>query len=139
MEIDMRSESPEGLSGIDSLLQSAIKKALVEENQMKRIGKDLTVEVKLVGDRPSGMQDANLPIIQRAMASASLLGSNPQLSASSTNANMPISKGVPAVTIGRGGISGGSHSLGEWWVNDKGYLAIQNALLILVSEAGLVK
>jgi hypothetical protein len=66
------------------------------------------------------------------------LGATPKLSTSSTNANIPISQGVPAVTIGRGGVGGGSHSLDEWWINDKGYLAIQNALLILVAEAGLV-
>ncbi|MGI8635150.1 MAG: hypothetical protein ACR2KZ_07070, partial [Segetibacter sp.] len=64
---------------------------------------------------------------------------NPKLSTNSTNSNIPISKGVPAVTIGKGGQSGGAHALNEWWINDKGHLAIENALLILVSEAGLSK
>jgi tripeptide aminopeptidase len=139
MEVDMRSESPERLNAVDAMLQAAVQKALVEENQMKRAGKDLTVEVKLVGDRPSGMQDGKLPLIQAAMASASFLGAAPKLSTSSTNSNIPIAKGVPAVTIGKGGSSGGAHSLNEWWVNEKGYLAIENALLILISEAGLAK
>ena len=138
MEVDLRSETPERLSGIDTLLKAAVKKALLEENQMKRSGKDLTVDVELVGDRPSGVQDNKLPLIQRAMASATFLGSNPRLSNGSTNSNIPISKGVPAVTIGKGGQSGGAHALNEWWVNDKGHLAIEHALLILVSEAGLV-
>ncbi|HMF70789.1 MAG TPA: M20/M25/M40 family metallo-hydrolase, partial [Flavitalea sp.] len=138
MEVDMRSEAPERLSGIDSLLQTAIKKALLEENQMKRRGKDLTVDVALVGDRPSGVQSNTLPLVQRSMASAMFLGATPRLGISSTNSNIPISKGVPAVTIGRGGVGGGAHALDEWWMNDKGHLAIQNALLILVSEAGLV-
>ncbi|HTE23184.1 M20/M25/M40 family metallo-hydrolase [Flavitalea sp.] len=138
MEVDMRSESPDRLSGIDSLLQGAIKKALAEENQMKRRGSDLTVDVALVGDRPSGVQSNTLPLVQRSMASAMLLGATPRLGISSTDSNIPISKGVPAVTIGRGGVGGGAHALDEWWINDKGHLAIQNALLILVSEAGLV-
>jgi tripeptide aminopeptidase len=138
MEVDMRSESPDRLSGIDSLLQGAIKKALAEENQMKRRGSDLTVDVALVGDRPSGVQSNTLPLVQRSMASAMLLGATPRLGMSSTDSNIPISKGVPAVTIGRGGVGGGAHALDEWWINDKGHLAIQNALLILVSEAGLV-
>jgi acetylornithine deacetylase/succinyl-diaminopimelate desuccinylase-like protein len=138
MDIDMRSETPERLTGIDSLLQAAIRKALAEENGMKRSGSDLTVKVDLVGDRPSGTQNNTLPLVQTAMASAMFLGATPKLSTSSTNANIPISQGVPAVTIGRGGVGGGSHSLDEWWINDKGYLAIQNALLILVAEAGLV-
>lgn len=139
MEVDMRSESAERLSGVDALLQAAVKKASSEENEMKRSGKDLTVDVKLVGDRPTGVQDTKLPLIQKAMASATLLGATPKLGISSTNSNIPISQGVPAVTIGRGGVGGGGHSLNEWWMNDKGHLAIQNALLILVSDAGLAK
>lgn len=139
MEVDMRSESAERLQGVDTLLKAAIQKALVEENQMKRSGKDLTVDVQLVGDRPSGVQDTKLPLIQKAMASATLLGATPKLGISSTNSNIPISKGVPAVTIGRGGVGGGAHALTEWWINDNGHVAIENALLILVSEAGLVK
>jgi tripeptide aminopeptidase len=138
MEVDMRSEAPDRLSGIDSLLQGAIKKALAEENQMKRRGNDLTVDVVLVGDRPSGVQSNTLPLVQKTMASAMLLGATPRLGMSSTDSNIPISKGVPAVTIGRGGVGGGAHALDEWWINDKGHLAIQHALLVLVSEAGLV-
>ncbi|MET0244675.1 MAG: M20/M25/M40 family metallo-hydrolase [Flavitalea sp.] len=139
MEVDMRSESPERLTGIDTLFQQAIRKALAEENTMKRRGSDLKVDVKMVGDRPTGVQSPTLPLVQRSMASAVLLGAAPSLNMSSTDSNIPISKGVPAVTIGRGGVGGGAHSLDEWWVNDKGYLAIQNTLLILVAEAGLAK
>jgi len=137
MEVDMRSESPERLAGIDALLQAAVKKALAEENVMKKMGKDLTVEVKLIGERPSGSNDPNLPVIQRAMASAVYFGAEPNLGVGSTNSNIPISKGVPAVTIPRGGKDGGAHSLDEWFLNDKGYLSIQQALVILLSEAGL--
>ncbi len=139
MEVDMRSESQQRLIGIDTLLQVAIRKALMEENTMKRRGKDLTVEIKLVGDRPSGVQQTTLPLLQKSMATAMYFGAKPGLDISSTNSNIPIFKGVPAVTIGRGGIGGGAHSLNEWWINDKGYLAIQNALLLLVSEATLVE
>ena len=140
MQVDMRSESPVRLNGIDSLLQGAIRRGLREENAMKRSGRDLTVEVKMVGDRPSGVEESSLPLVQRAMASAVALGSaSPRLTIGSTNSNIPISKNIPAVTIGRGGAGGGAHALTEWWMNDKGYLAIQNALLILVSEAGIAK
>lgn len=139
MEVDMRSENPDRVKGIDDLLQAAIQRALREENQLKRSGRDLTVDIKLVGDRPSGVQDPSIPLLQKAMASSAFLGEAPRLGIGSTNSNIPISKGVPAVTIGRGGVGGGAHALTEWWINDKGHLAIQNALLILVSEAGLVK
>jgi hypothetical protein len=61
------------------------------------------------------------------------------LSTSSTDSNIPISLGIPAVTLGRGGVGGEGHSPGEWWFNRDGHQAIQNALLVLVSEAGLAR
>ncbi|RYE07224.1 MAG: M20/M25/M40 family metallo-hydrolase, partial [Sphingobacteriaceae bacterium] len=139
MEVDMRSASPERVAGIDKMLQDAVQKGLSEENKMKRLGPDLTVEVKLIGDRPSGMEDANLPIVQRAIAATSFVGGQPSLGVGSTNANIPISKGVPVVCIGCGGKSGGEHALGEWWLDDKGYQAGQRALLLLLAEAGVAK
>ena len=140
MEVDMRSESPERLAGIDKMLQDAVQKALAEENQMKRLGPNLTVDVKLIGERPSGMEDPGIPFVQRAIATASFLQASPSLGVGSTNSNIPISKGIPAVTIGSGGKSGGAHALGEWWLDDKkAYIATQRALLLLLAEAGVSK
>lgn len=139
MEVDMRSESPERVSGIDQLLQQAVQRALAEENVMKQRGADLTVDVKLIGDRPSGAGDTTLPLIQRAMATIAFFGSTASLRVGSTNSNIPISKNIPAITIGSGGTGGNAHALQEWWLNDKGYLGIQNALLILLAEAGVAK
>lgn len=139
MEVDMRSENPERVAGMDKLLQDAVQRALLEENKMKHSGNDLTVTVKMIGDRPSGGLDSTLPIIQRAMAVIRFEGGTPKLTAGSTNSNIPISKGIPAITIGVGGNAGNPHALKEWWVNDNGALAIQQALLILLSEAGITK
>jgi tripeptide aminopeptidase len=139
MEVDMRSESPERLAGIDKLLQSAIQKGLLEENQMKHMGADLTVDIKLIGDRPSGSSNPEQPFVQRAIAATAFVNAQPSLGVGSTNSNIPFSKNVPAVTIGGGGKSGGAHALNEWWVDDKGYLATQRALLLLLAEAGLAK
>ncbi|MFD1145213.1 M20/M25/M40 family metallo-hydrolase [Larkinella insperata] len=137
MEIDMRSESPERLNGIDQLLQKAVQRALKEENGLKRSGPDLTVDIKKIGDRPSGKIEPTVPLVQRAMAVSTYLGAKPRLEVSSTNANTPISLGVPAITIGSGGTGGNVHSLKEWWLNDKGYLGLQNVLLVLLAEAGI--
>jgi tripeptide aminopeptidase len=139
MEVDMRSESPERLNSIDKLLQAAVQKALQEENQMKQRGPALTVEVKSVGDRPSGSLDANLPLVQQTMAVIKSRQGQPQLGVGSTNSNTPIALGVPAVTIGAGGSSGDAHALSEWWKNDKGHEAIQQALLLVLAQAGLAK
>jgi len=137
MEVDMRSGSPERLAGIGSLFQRAVRQALDEQNAMRRAGPPLTVEVDLVGDRPSGVLDPATPIVQRAQAAVRYLGLTPALEDGSTDSNIPIARGLPAITIGRGGASQGAHSPGEWWMDRNGALAVKNALLILVAEAGV--
>lgn len=137
MEVDMRSAVPEQLERMDRIFQNAVQKALEEENQVKREGPDLQVDVEMVGDRPSGIIPAENSLVQRALASAAFFGATPSLGTGSTDSNIPISKGIPAVTIGRGGTGGAAHSLQEWWINDDGHLSIQRALLLLLAEAGV--
>ena len=140
MEVDMRSESPERVEGIDRLFQAAVQKALKEENQMKRIGKDLEVDIEMIGNRPAGGVSQDIPLIQRSMAATKHLNQEPRFVMGSTNANIPFSKGIPAITIGSGGKTGGAHSLDEWWLpNEEAVPAIQKALLILLAEANLIK
>ncbi len=138
MQVDMRSESPDQLSGIDKLFQEAVQRALREENAMKRLGSDLIVDIESVGDRPSGGIAENSPLVQRAIAATRAVGQEPALRVGSTNSNIPFSKGVPAITMGAGGTGSGAHSLNEWWMADQSHLALQRTLLILLSEAGLV-
>ena len=136
MEVDMRSVSPERLIRIDTLLQQSIRGALDRANELRRQGEPLSVDVNMIGERPSGAIAAESPLVQRAMAVTRLMGDTPRLRIGSTNANIPISLGIPAVTIGAGGAGAGAHSLGEWWVNDNGPMGIKRALLLLVTEAG---
>ena len=139
MEVDMRSESPERLLEIDSIFQESMRRGLEEQNALRRFGDSLTLTIEMIGDRPSGGIDPDTPLVSRAHASARLFGSDPQLGISSTDSNIPIALGIPSVTIGRGGVGGGAHSIREWWLNRDGHLAIQNALTILVAEAGLAE
>ena len=137
MEVDMRSVSPESLARIEAAFLTAMDKALEEENALRRDGPALTVEKLKIGDRPSGEGDRNAPLVQRALATTAVFGVEGQLGRSSTDSNIPIALGIPAVTIGRGGIGFGGHSPGEYWINVDGHLAIQRALLLVVAEAGL--
>lgn len=139
MEVDMRSESPESLQRIDGVFQQAMERGLEAENANRRRGPALELDLQKVGDRPSGTMPASTPLVQRALAASAHLGGEPELDMSSTDSNIPISKGIPAVTIGRGGVGGAGHSPGEWWMNVDGHIAIQNALLVLVAEAGLAR
>lgn len=137
MEVDMRSESPESLGRIESAFIAAMERAVAEENELRRDGDALTVTLDKIGDRPSGETSPSEALVQRAMATTAVFGETPELGVSSTNSNIPIAVGVPAVTIGRGGDGGNGHAPDEFWVNRDGFVAIQRALLLTVSEARL--
>ncbi len=137
MEVDMRSLSPASLDRIEQVFLAAMDRAVVEENALAREGTPVRVVKDRIGDRPSGEMDPEHPLVQRAMAATEFIGEEPSLSRSSTNSNTPISLGIPAVTIGRGGIGANGHALDEYWVNRNAPVAIQRALLLTLAEAGL--
>ena len=137
MLVDIRSINPERLDEMEMILINAAENALNKQNSIKRSGPELTLEINKIGNRPSGMVEADTPIIQRTIAATRYFGSEPRLTIGSTNSNIPISLGVPSVTIGKGGIGGKAHSLDEWWLNKDGYKAIQLTLLLLLSESGI--
>jgi len=136
MEIDIRSIEPARLDVMEGLLNQAVSDALKKQNSIKREGASLTVNIDKIGNRPSGSLEPNLPLIQRAMAATAYFNETPSLTIGSTDSNIPISLGIPSVTIGRGGIGGNAHALNEWWYNKEGHKSIQLALLLLLSEAG---
>lgn len=137
MEVDMRSGDQAKLDDIDAVFHAAVEQALQEENAARLDGPDLTVDVERVGTRPAAQGDAAAPLVQRAMAATLSFGIVPELKISSTDSNLPISMGIPAVTMSRGGISGNSHAPEEWWQNADGHIGIQIGLLTLLAEAGL--
>jgi tripeptide aminopeptidase len=135
MEVDMRSESPEQLMRLDALLNRVVQEVLEEHNARRTGGDELTLEVELVGDRPSGELDASTPLVQRARAVTEYFGHEPSLERSSTDSNIPISRGIPAFTTGGGGIGLNHHAMTESWVNENGARGIQRVLLIIMAEA----
>ena len=137
MQIDIRSIDPNRLNDMEEILFNSMNKALDEQNSIKRSGPDLKLTINKIGNRPSGKVDESVPLIQKTIAATQYMGVEPRLTIGSTDSNIPISLGLPAVTIGRGGEGGGAHSLDEWWLNKDGYKSIQLALLILLSESGI--
>ncbi|WP_437395755.1 M20/M25/M40 family metallo-hydrolase [Flagellimonas lutimaris] len=139
MEVDMRAISPKNLDEIETIFKSSVEKAIAEYNASGVQG-EVTYELIKIGDRPSGELSPEIPLVQRSMAATEFFGVNPSLGRGSTNINIPVSKGIPAVCIGRGGKGGGAHSLHEWYVNDEpGDESIKLALLITLAQAGLDK
>jgi tripeptide aminopeptidase len=137
MEVDMRSESQESLQAMDSVFQAAMALALEEANEIRRDGPPLRLNVEMIGNRPSGDIPPDQPFIQRAIAASRALGVEPQLGRSSTDSNVPISMGIPSMTLGGGGVGGRAHSLDEFFINRDGPFGIQRVLLILLAEAGV--
>ena len=137
MQIDIRSIDPNRLNDMEEILYNSMNEALDEQNEIKRRGPDLKLTINKIGNRPSGKVDESVPLIQKTIAATQYMGIEPRLTIGSTDSNIPISLGLPAVTIGRGGEGGGAHSLDEWWLNKDGFRSIQLALLILLSESGI--
>ena len=139
MEIDMRSQGVGTLEDIDDILQGAVQRALAEENRIRQRGEPLTVDVDMIGDRPSGEIASDHEFVQRAAAVTRILGGEPRFGRSSTDSNIPISMGIPAITIGGGGMGQGAHSLDEWFRNVDGPVGIQRTMLITLSQIGLAQ
>jgi acetylornithine deacetylase/succinyl-diaminopimelate desuccinylase-like protein len=138
MEVDMRSVNVAKLDEMDAVFKQAMQDGLAEENAARTRGEEIMVDVKKVGDRPVANGDANSPLVQQALAAMDSFGLDPQLRTSSTDANIPISMGLPAITISRGGISKGAHSFEETWTDKDSHRAIQIALLIALAQADYV-
>lgn len=115
MEFDMRSESPEELAKVEKAFLAIVRKSVDGENAARSTKEGpVTADIKLIGDRPAGQTAATEQIVRNADAIIRAKGLEPRPSFSSTDSNMPMSLGIPAVTIGSGGKSARGHSLDEW-------------------------
>lgn len=139
MDVDMRSESAASLDALDAKVQQAIRRALAAENARWPKATDrLSVAIDTVGIRPAGTQPDTARIVRIASEAAQTLGWTAKLSASSTDANVPIGMGRPGITIDGGGTGGGEHGLDEWYEDGpRGWLGPQWATLIVLSLAGI--
>jgi tripeptide aminopeptidase len=139
MEFDMRSESAQALDALDAKAQRAFRAALDAENaRWPKSRYKLTLQVDTIGIRPTGGQPDSAPIVRVAEQAGKLLGFAPRLGASSTDANIPISLGVPGITIDGGGSGGGAHGLDEWYSDGpNGWVGPQWALLIVLGLGGI--
>ncbi len=136
--IDVRSNSQPELVKFVERVMAAIHEAVAEENKRWSSKAQITVEIKQVGDRPAGSQPADARIVQAARAALAAVGAQTRsITASSTDSNLPISLGVPAITVSSSGQGGGSHSLGEWYSPVNNTLGAQNILLLSLLLAGV--
>lgn len=115
VDIDLRSESAEELAKLDARWRETVAAAAEQENGIRSTREGtITVEIRTLGDRPAGNTPVDADIVQYATAALRANGFAPKHHASSTDANIPMSLGIPAIKIGSGGTGGRAHSLGEW-------------------------
>jgi tripeptide aminopeptidase len=139
MDVDLRSASENELSKLEDFLLAAINQAVLDENALRAAsGQKLKSEIKLIGNRPSGEMPRDAAIVRAAIEASRTLGINPVLNRASTDSNIPISMGIPAVTIGVGGVSGDSHRLTEWYDPAGRELGYKRALLLALAMVGIV-
>ena len=142
MQTDTRSESPEQLNKTVSEIVNFAKMGLIEENARWKLPWDskdnITVDIKLVGDRPGGLVESDAFHVQAAYEATKALGHEPKLEGpKSTDCNIPISLGIPALGLGGGGKGEKIHSLDECFDPTDAYLGPQRVFLIMLGLVGI--
>jgi tripeptide aminopeptidase len=133
-EVDMRSADKAALQSLDAKFHKAMDDAVLDENA--RWGsRQVTVDKTLVGDRPAGRTAADSPIVVTAVSVTKALGFPVTLDEGSTDSNIPMNLGIPAITIDGGGRGTGAHALEETFDSTNSWQGTQRALLLAVALA----
>lgn len=136
LEVDLRSTSAELLERYELALRRIAQAAAEEENAKRVLGtRALLPTIELIGSRPCGETPKDHPLVRAAFDATRLVGRTPDLALASTDANVPISQGIPAIAIGAGGRGGDAHTMSEWFDNLHGSVGVARALTIVMSAA----
>ena len=128
-KVDLRSESAARIDEMAILLTASVDQAIATENT-RGTGR-VAAKIKEIGSRPGGGLAADAPILEYMRAVDAHLGIRSHLDCSSTDANIPLSLGIPAVSIGTGGQGGGAHTSAEWYQPEGRELGLRRILLAL--------
>lgn len=140
IELDLRSDSADVLADMERRVRTRVGRAVSRENDARRSGTEpLELRIDVFGDRPCGVTQADTFLVRTAGDATRQLGLEPELIASSTDANVPMALGIPAIALGAGGEAGGTHTMGEWYANDGGPEGLQRVLLVLLAMAGITR
>jgi acetylornithine deacetylase/succinyl-diaminopimelate desuccinylase-like protein len=139
LKVDIRSESDDELTRLESALRECIAAGVRDEMDSARDrskGK-LEWKVELLGSRPGGELVPDSPLLAALRAADEFVGNQSRLERSSTDANIPLSLGIEAVSIGAGGSGGGAHSLQEWYDSAGREAGLKRALLTVLGVSGV--
>lgn len=137
MLVDLRSDSQEELEKVTQELFRAVETGVEQENARWERQEKVTAVFEKKGRRPGGEQPRDCPIVRAAWDASLAAGLTPEYRPeSSTDANIPISLGIPAISIGRGGDGGGTHTVHEWFEPHEAYKGPQKTLLLILALSG---
>lgn len=137
VKVDLRSEDEAELSRLESELRKTFATAVGEEMAAASTGSPLKLKINVIGVRPAGKLPDNSPLLAAIENADRYLGNRSRMERSSTDANLPLSLGIPAIAIGGGGNGGGAHSLNEWYDPAGRELGLKRALLTILAVAGV--
>jgi acetylornithine deacetylase/succinyl-diaminopimelate desuccinylase-like protein len=132
VEVDLRSEDPGALESLERDFRRICQSELPGVTDSPAERHRVRLAIRDLGRRPAGTTDPAGTLVQAALLSTAAVGEEGELISSSTDANVPMALGIPAVTLGAGGEAGGIHTSDEWYRNVKGPEGILRALLTLV-------
>lgn len=136
LELDLRSEAADTLATFDARVQEILRREVTAAGRRRRRGSDpLTLDLERIGDRPAGSTPVDAPLVLAAVAATREVGAEPDLASSSTDANVPMALGIPAICLTAGGLSGATHTTEEWYVNEAGAAGVERALLLALAAA----
>jgi tripeptide aminopeptidase len=141
LKVDIRSESEDELTRLESALRECIAAGVRDEMESARDrskGK-LEWKVELLGSRPGGELPADSALLAALRAADEFVGNQSRIERSSTDANIPLSLGIEAISIGAGGSGGGAHSLQEWYDAAGREAGLKRALLTLLGVSGVAE
>jgi acetylornithine deacetylase/succinyl-diaminopimelate desuccinylase-like protein len=141
LKLDIRSESEDELTRLESALRECIAAGVRDETESARDrskGK-LEWKVELLGSRPGGELAADSALLAALRAADEHIGNQSRIERSSTDANIPLSLGIEAISIGVGGSGGGAHSLQEWYDSAGREAGLKRALLTVFGISGLAE
>ena len=131
-KVDIRSESVARIEEFVELLATCIDRSLQAENERASGGR-VIARFKEVGSRPGGQLPNGASILRAIRSVDTHLGVKSHLDCASTDANIPLSLGLPAISIGAGGKGGGAHTPNEWFHPDGRETGLRRILLTLFS------
>lgn len=140
MRVDIRSACQQEMERVERALRDAVAEAAADYPKRARNGsKGITCDVQLIGCRPAAELDPNARILHVIRAVDAHLANRARLHRASTDANIPLSLGREAISIGAGGSGGGAHTLQEWYDPAERDLGLKRALLAVLALAGVQK